>query len=222
MNLYKSTKKALVLALATLATTSCNVLDRDPLDQVGPKAYYNTADQLSTFPINYYASIFQGHGSGRWNAGIALYDNGTDNQAGTQPNRQTFSNDQWKVGSTGQPDISSIRNVNVFLSNVLPKYEAGTITGNADDIKHYIGEAYVIRAMLYFDVLTSYGDFPILDETKILKDTDDQLILEASRRMPRNEVARFILKDLDKAISMLRPSYPEARRSAPQEPCRPL
>lgn len=60
MNLYKSTKKALVLALATLATTSCNVLDRDPLDQVGPKAYYNTADQLSTFPINYYASIFQG------------------------------------------------------------------------------------------------------------------------------------------------------------------
>ena len=212
MNLYKSTKKALVLALATLATTSCNVLDRDPLDQVGPKAYYNTADQLSTFPINYYASIFQGHGSGRWNAGIALYDNGTDNQAGTQPNRQTFSNDQWKVGSTGQPDISSIRNVNVFLSNVLPKYEAGTITGNADDIKHYIGEAYVIRAMLYFDVLTSYGDFPILDETKILKDTDDQLILEASRRMPRNEVARFILKDLDKAISMLRPSYPANQR----------
>lgn len=212
MKLYHSTKKALVLSLGLLALSSCNLLDREPLDQVSPEVYYQTVEQVGAFPINYYASIFPGHGHGRWNAGLAVIDNGTDNQATTTPNRSTFSNEEWKVGSTGQPNIAAIRNVNVFFQNVLPKYKAGKISGNADNLKHYIGEAYVIRAMLYYDALQNYGDFPILTEDNLYKDTDDELLLKASQRKPRNEVARFILQDLDKAIELLRPSYPGNQR----------
>ena len=45
-----------------------------------------------------------------------------------------------------------------------------------------------------------FGDMPIVD--KVLVDTDEE-ILEYSQRAPRNEVARFILADLDKAIANL-------------------
>ena len=44
------------------------------------------------------------------------------------------------------------------------------------------------------------GDFPII--TRTLPDNKDTLI-EVSKRRPRNEVARFIISDLDKAISLM-------------------
>ena len=90
-------KTLLLLSSGLLALSSCNLLDREPLDQVGPDSYYGTAEQLGTFPINYYASLFPGHGSGGYHAGIATYDDGTDNQATTNPNRSMFSNTTWKV-----------------------------------------------------------------------------------------------------------------------------
>ena len=56
-------------------------------------------------------------------------------------------------------------------------------------------------ALAYYQALVRYGDFPIIDEVL----PDDQAILkELSQRAPRNEVARFILKDLDTAISRLK------------------
>lgn len=46
-----------------------------------------------------------------------------------------------------------------------------------------------------------FGDYPIIE--KVLPDQNEVLI-ENSKRAPRNEVARFILKDLDTAISRLK------------------
>lgn len=44
------------------------------------------------------------------------------------------------------------------------------------------------------------GDFPII--TDCLPD-NIEVLREASKRQPRNKVARFILEDLDKAIDMM-------------------
>ncbi|MBR4755689.1 MAG: RagB/SusD family nutrient uptake outer membrane protein, partial [Bacteroidales bacterium] len=63
------------------------------------------------------------------------------------------------------------------------------------------GEMYVMRAQAYFQALKDFGDFPIIEN--VLPD-DKEVLIEASRRAPRNEVARFILSDLDKAASLLR------------------
>ena len=49
--------------------------------------------------------------------------------------------------------------------------------------------------------MQAYGDYPIVKT--VLPDNEDELI-EASKRRPRNEVARFILEDLDKAIALLK------------------
>lgn len=71
--------------------------------------------------------------------------------------------------------------------------ETGSIKGNSTNIKHYIGEGYFLRAYQYFYRLRKLGDFPIIKE--VLPDNKEALV-EASKRQPRNEVARFILQDL--------------------------
>lgn len=62
-----------------------------------------------------------------------------------------------------------------------------------------MGEAHFLRALEYFYRLRTLGDFPIVENT--LSDNMEELT-EASVRKPRNEVARFILEDLDKAIEL--------------------
>ena len=59
---------------------------------------------------------------------------------------------------------------------------------------------YVLRAYAYFDKLQNIGDCPIIET--VLTDEQESLI-EASKRRPRHEVARFILSDLDKAVEFL-------------------
>lgn len=76
-----------------------------------------------------------------------------------------------------------------------------TIKGDINSIKHYIGELFMLRACEYFKRYQLFGDFPII--TKPLAD-DITTLSEASKRVPRNEVARFILEDLDRAITLLK------------------
>ena len=65
------------------------------------------------------------------------------------------------------------------------------------------------RAFQYFTFMKKYGDFPIVD--KILSD-DYVELAEANQRRPQNEVARFILTDLDKATEMMKETAPESNR----------
>ena len=53
---------------------------------------------------------------------------------------------------------------------------------------------------MYFERLKSLGDFPIITKTY---PNEREALIEISKRAPRNEVARFILSDLDKAIEMM-------------------
>ena len=85
---------------------------------------------------------------------------------------------------------------NYFFETVIPKYEAGQITGGDDAIRHYIGEMYFIRAWVYYSKLKTFGDFPIV--TKVLPDVKEELVAHSARR-PRNEVARYIISQLDSA-----------------------
>ena len=190
-----------ILCLGMTVTSCSDFLERPPLDQVPPSSYYLTADQLGTFPINYYTSIFPNN-SGWW-AGVATFDNGTDNQAARSGNAGMFLQDQWKVPTSGGINMNNIRNVNKFINENEPKIAEGKVSGDADLIKQYMGEAYFVRAMLYYDKLQTYGDFPIL--LTELKVEDD--LVTPNKRQPRNLVARQILSDMDKAIERLQVDF---------------
>lgn len=186
-----------ILCLGMTVTSCSDFLDRPPLDQISPDSYYTTADQLGTFTINYYTSIFPNNSG--WFAGVATFDDGTDNQASRGGNSGMYLQDQWKVPTSGGIGMNAIRNVNKFINESEAKIAAGKVTGTTEQINQYMGEAYFIRAMLYYSKLQDYGDFPI--ELKELNVNND--LVEASKRQPRNLVARQILSDMDKAIDKL-------------------
>lgn len=196
----------LMTAALTLSLSSCNdILDMEPESSISPENYLKEESQLGAYALGCYGYL-------PWNStvGPCASDNTTDIQAGMSVPSKYLTN-QWKVGQTGGAwDFGNIYNVNYFLNTVLPRYEAGEISGNDANIRHYIGEMYFFRALLYFDKLRTLGDFPIV--TTILKDDKAELI-EASKRMPRTEVARFILEDLDKAASMMQATAPDGNRN---------
>lgn len=205
----------LMLGLGSLAMTGCNdFLDKEPEDQVTPEKYFTQEADLASYAINLYG-LFTAMPTGTYGIGTFGYDNGTDNQAEMSPS--TFwEPGQWKVGESagGSGDRTNawnfyqIRDCNYFFQQVLPKYEAGQISGSEANIRHYIGEMYFLRAQAYFDKLTTIGDCPII--TDVLPDEQNQLVV-ASKREPRNKVARFILEDLDKAIEFLSEESPSGK-----------
>lgn len=197
INKYNITLKAIFLACCLISLPACNdLLDIEPLSEVSPEKYLMEESQLAAYTIRYYTddTFFPTINS--------LYgaDMSTDN-ATTKGSENRFLPGEWKTPATGgEWDFTKIYPLNYYLERVVPAMEEGKITGDPTSIKHYVGEGYFLRAYQYFFRLKRLGDFPII--TKVLPDKQDELV-EASKRRPRNEVARFILDDLDKAIALL-------------------
>ncbi|MDH6534106.1 RagB/SusD family nutrient uptake outer membrane protein [Parabacteroides sp. 52] len=200
-----------LLGSAMVISPSCNdLIDMGPVSQITPESFYSTADQLASYLNNYYNTFLKNPYNGSmyheqaYNDGMARSDRNTDIFVqGVNGNTTLFADNYWEVPSAKnlQSDyFANFRICNYFLEIVLPKYEAGEISGNETMIKNYIGEIYFMRAICYYRALVVFGDFPIV--TTVLPD-ENEIIIDASKRAPRNEVARFILEDLDKAISLL-------------------
>ena len=146
--------------------------------------------------------LFPDHGTGTGTFGYFTTDNNSDDMT-TVNAVDNFLPQRIQVGSSGSyGSFSTIRNCNLFLQRTQENIDKGTLSYD-DNIKHYIGEMYFFRAYVYFSLLKTYGDFPIV--TEVLTDGDYAANVEANKRKPRNEVARFILEDLDKAIERLYP-----------------
>ena len=196
----------IVSAATLLLSAGCNdFLDRQPITNITPEKYFKSADELAAYTVNYYETFFTTYRN-NWNVGPIWEDASTDNLVrGGSDNGTTLqyfspSNGRFLVpaGQNTSTAFSRIRICNYFFEQVLPKMEAGTLSGS--DVNQYVGEMYVMRAQAYFYALRTFGDFPIIEN--VLPD-DNEVLVEASKRAPRNEVARFILSDLDKAISLL-------------------
>lgn len=188
---------------AGLMLSSCNAfLDLEPESALSPEQYLTTEENLGAYATDLY-NMFPEHERSTW--GYWRTDANTDDMASAQPG-DAFAPGYWRVEQTGGSyAFERIYRCNYFLNFVLPLYEAGEITGVEANIRHYIGEAYFFRAWAYFEKLKALGDFPIVEEPI----ADDLVQLTAaSKRMPRNEVARFILADLDRSIEYMSETPP--------------
>lgn len=179
------------------AISSCNdFLDKTPESEISPELYLTEETQLEAYANGLYTDIVPGN--------LFNVDNHTDNQASFD-----FSNryipGQWKTEqiqsmSSDPYKFTFIYSCNYFLEQVLPRYKENRILGDETKIRQYIGEIYFMRAHEYFKRYQMFGDFPIVKNT--LPDQIEPLI-NASKRAPRNEVARFIISDLDSAILLM-------------------
>ena len=196
------------VAVIGLFSSCQDFLDRPPLSQITPDQYLNQESQLASYAINLYAykdgngsivSVFPTHGA--WSFGTFGIDVNTDNMASKDYNNMYVPGQLKVAQSGGDWEFSNIRQCNYFLEKVIPLWKAGKIGGDAGNINNYIGEVYTMRAWNYFTKLQKFGDFPIIKIT--LTDNMD-VLTNASKRAPCNEVARFIIADLDSAISLMK------------------
>ena len=200
----------LMLGASLTGLTACNdFLDKVPESAVTPDSYFMAEADLAAYSINLYN--FNTIPTGKYGLSIFADNDHTDDQIAMNSSSRWVPG-QWLVGSsTSDSDRNAvwnffqIRDCNYFFDQVMPKYEAGQITGNEANIRHYIGEMYVLRAYAYFLKLQEIGDCPIIETA--LPDVEETLV-EASKRRPRHKVARFILSDLDKAITFLKDEAP--------------
>lgn len=194
--------------LSGLSACKKDFLEKEPLSTISPKDYLKEESQLASYAVKLYEDLpIFGYLDG---------DVHTDIEA-----RRTYDAryvpGQWRVGQTGgQWNFTDIFQCNYFLSAVLPRLANGEIAGNTANINHYIGEVYFMRALAYFTRMQSLGDFPIVKAPLI----DDRAVLvEASKRAPQNEVARFILSDLDSAITMMGVTAPSGGSNRLSKAC---
>lgn len=195
------------MAMAVAAgMTSCeDFLDREPMSTISPETYYSTAAQLEANLNDEYPNVLPSHNN--WSYGLFGEDKGTDNQIEVTANDR-YTTDRWKVphSETDNWKFERIYRINFFLSEALPKFgesmdgAQNTIQGDVATIKHYIGEMYFLRAYEYFKKLQLFGDFPIIEQPLT---NEIEVLREASKRAPRNEVSRFIIANLDKAYEYM-------------------
>ena len=208
MIMKKTLKYILGVILVSGAVTGCDwFLGLEPESQLSPDQYLTTEDNVAAYAIDLY-NMLPVHGTTSW--GTWTQDGHTDNMAYANPS-DAYAPGYWKVGQTGGSyDFTEIYRCNYFFDNVLEQFEKGEISGEKKNINHYIGEVYFFRAWCYFVKLMALGDFPIVKETL---DDDLETLVKASVRQPRNEVARFILEDLDTAIELMLDNAPRGGKN---------
>ncbi|MCR8668722.1 RagB/SusD family nutrient uptake outer membrane protein [Aestuariibaculum sp. M13] len=194
---------SLIFAILCFTASSCeDYLEREPQDFLSEESYFNKPSDLELFVNKFYSSFDVTADVGA--RSLYAKDRNSDDLIGPWEEENLLtgfklvpSTAGWGVGDWRFRDI---RECNYFIETVESRLEAGLLDEQNPDVKHYRGENYFFRAWFYFNKLQSYGDFPII--TTVLSD-DNETLIEASKRQPRNEVARFILNDLDKAIALL-------------------
>lgn len=202
VNIKSYIKRVLPLFIVGAALTACeDFLDKQPPSYIVPEDYYRSEDQILASANKFYTDLLPSHGG---NYGTFQSDVHTDNQAGRSGDSK-YAIGQWKVGmDNGNWSWSAVRNINYQLGTILDRYGKGEISGADKNIRHYIGEHYFFRAFRYFAMLRMWGDLPIVKE--VFPD-DEAILVAACKRMPRNEVARFILEDLDMAIDYMSDNF---------------
>lgn len=203
--------KALLLPASVFAFASCSdFLEKQPLSEVSPEVFFTESTHLEAYCNNMH-TLFPDHSGTNGTLGRFTADQNSDNMAGASQNDNFLLRRVQVPASGSYSSFSTIRNINTFLQRTSENLENGTLANSSVNI-HYIGEMYFFRAYVYYSLLTTYGDMPIV--TEVLDDLDYAGRTEANKRQPRNMVARFILEDLDRAIERLqnKGSEPTANR----------
>ena len=166
------------------------VLDLEPLDQATEAIFFKNPEQFKAATNDFYTKMI----SWRTIDDSNIYD-WMDIGSDLTSRVNTYGQGG---GITGAIDIYWRNPYKYIRSNNILIQKGQVYTGNKDEIKPYLAEAYFFRAWHHFFLLKRFGGVPIL--TKVLDVDSPELY---SKRATRYEVTKQILSDLDLAIQDL-------------------
>lgn len=199
-------KRVLSLSFIGMIATasSCDVLDKKPLDAISDEAVFNDPVFLQNYVYNVYNGI-----KPPWAPGTGGYDALTD-IAVSQPETHERSAGirQYLEGNLTADNVSDlaatpngplwdfeynfIRRANVFFENI---ENSSVEVAKLNPMK---GEVHFLRAWMYFELMRTYGGVPLIKNSFQLN--------SESFDVPRNtfdECAQFVLSETDLAIGFL-------------------
>ncbi|MDE6437966.1 MAG: RagB/SusD family nutrient uptake outer membrane protein [Muribaculaceae bacterium] len=195
-------KKSIILGLIACgaALTGCNdFLDdnRYPTDKQTDTPAYWTSEVNVQSQINQLYTNFTGYGSGGSWVNNYWYKSLSDDQCSEIYSGANVSLALWAyrqvptANSVWDASYVQIRRCNFIINN--------SNLANFEDNADKIGQARLIRAMQYYDLVRNLGDVPLV--TEVLAPESPELYGE---RTPRNTVMDFVLEDLDFAIANIK------------------
>ena len=188
---------SLILISIVFLHSGCNqdFLDTKPLDRISSDATWKDAALSQAFLFNIYS--FLGYGGFEEQALASVTDEAMFTHAGRNINNFTEGTEEpgalaWQSDTwTWARMYSAIRAANVAIEN-LP-----TATFNPDNRDRMLGEAHFLRAYYYHQLVRFYGGVPLISKSFGLD--EDYSVARSSYE----ECVKFIVADLDKAISLL-------------------
>ena len=165
-------------------TTSCDTLDIDNLETYDESMVWHDANLASAYVNNLYAECFtnwsvSADGNSDILTGMPWYL-GTITETGSSYKKWTYT---------------EIRHINEAIKRLEASTELDKSLAN-----NLLGQAYFMRAYMYYWMVLHHGGVPYIKVPQD-KDKDDLFV----KRNTTPECFQFMVEDLDKAISMLRP-----------------
>ena len=204
-----------------LALTSCNdYLEVDPATNVAStELVFGSDGEIRTALYGIYAKVCSDNLFGgklyndfQLNSDVDFYANSNEAAAGNQPRRFDVRSDAGNVETLWNNLYSAVETANEFIFNLQNNgtydeetedaaSEAGTITTvqvpKVTDVTQMMGEAKVMRAMFYHELLSYWGDIPFTLKSTYETDNLNPAIT------PRQEVSDALIADLQHAAEYM-------------------
>ena len=215
--------KIFISGLAMLALTSCNdYLEVDPATNVAStELVFGSDGEIRTALYGVYAKVCSDNLFGgklyndfQLNSDVDFYANSNEAAAGNQPRRFDVRSDAGNVETLWNNLYSAVETANEFIFNLqnngtydeetedaASEAADGTITTvqvpKVTDVTQMMGEAKVMRAMFYHELLSYWGDIPFTLQSTYETDNLNPAIT------PRQEVSDALIADLKHAAEYM-------------------
>jgi starch-binding outer membrane protein, SusD/RagB family len=198
----KKTMKKIIGVLLIIALASCegNFLERSPIIGVTQENFYKTeADAIAAVNSAYAALQFELSPGGhfRWFWGDIMSD---DSEKGGSGDNDVF---ELKLLETFQGPVNTDMLEGEWSANYEGIYRANTVLTYVPEIEmeatkkaQILGEAKFIRAWFFYNLVTVFGDVPLVD--RLLAPSEYNL-----ERAPKAQVWALIEQDLKDAAAVL-------------------
>ncbi len=206
-----------------LALTSCNdYLEVDPATNVAStELVFGSDGEIRTALYGVYAKVCSDNLFGgklyndfQLNSDVDFYANSNEAAAGNQPRRFDVRSDAGNVETLWNNLYSAVETANEFIFNLqnngtydeetedaASEAADGTITTvqvpKVTDVTQMMGEAKVMRAMFYHELLSYWGDIPFTLQSTYETDNLNPAIT------PRQEVSDALIADLKHAAEYM-------------------
>ena len=185
------------LLLVSLGSCKSDILDREPLDRLSPNTFYENDTQCKMGLVGIYSSLPPIATVAFWFQQDFMSDDAycQDSWQGSREIGEWQTNSSsWGPNAKWTQQYQTIVRANTFLLNL----EKATVSEETK--KQMAGEAKFLRAYAYSDLITFFGDVPLI--------LGDQTLETA--KVPRDskeKVLDAIIQDLNDAAAVLPESY---------------